>query len=113
MTGPKVRAAHRERSSAAKGRTNLWNTGLTSADRSNKATLPLTVPSSHSSRLQRIYPRSFNDCNPRPKRGRLSATAPEGAQCGTRAEALSQHVFDVRDIRRRFWHGFWLRGVQP
>jgi len=35
------------------------------------------------------------------------------AQCGTRANALSQHVFDVRDIRRRFRHGFWLRGVQP
>ena len=33
--------------------------GLTSADRSNKATLLLTVPRSHSSRLQRIHPRSY------------------------------------------------------
>jgi hypothetical protein len=32
--------------------------GLTSADRSNKATLLLTVPRSHSSRLQRIHPRT-------------------------------------------------------
>ena len=28
-------------------------------DRSNKATLPLTVPRSHSSRLQRIQPRAY------------------------------------------------------
>ena len=28
-------------------------------DRSNKATLPLTVPRSHSSRLQRIQPRPY------------------------------------------------------
>ena len=27
-------------------RTNLWNTGLISADRNNKATLPLTIPGS-------------------------------------------------------------------
>ena len=32
--------------------------GLASADRSNKATLPLTAPRSHSSRLQRIFPRT-------------------------------------------------------
>src|SRR6201999_1552006 len=100
MTGPKVRAAHRERSSAAKGRTNLWNKGLTSADRSNKATLPLTVPRSHSSRLQRIHPRAFNNCNSRPNRRGLSATPAVTAQCGTRAEALSQHVFDLRDVRQ-------------
>ena len=74
MTGPKVRAAHRERSSAAKGRTNLWNKGLTSADRSNKATLPLTVPRSHSSRLQRIYPRAFNNCHSQSNQRSLSAT---------------------------------------
>ena len=37
--------------------------GLTSEDRSNKATLPLTVPRSHSSRLQRIHPRIYNDYN--------------------------------------------------
>src|SRR6266853_2963127 len=40
-------------------RTNLWNKGLTSADRNNKATLLLTVPRSHSSRLQRIHPRIY------------------------------------------------------
>src|ERR1700742_4416800 len=113
MTGPKVRAAHRERSSAAKGRTNLWNKGLTSADRSKKATLPLTVPRSHSSRLDRIHPLACNNCDSRPNRRGLSAPPGEAALCGTRAEALSQHVFDVRDIRRPFRHGFWLRGVQP
>jgi hypothetical protein len=37
--------------------------GLTSADRSNKATLPLTVPRSHSSRLQRIQPCPYSNCN--------------------------------------------------
>src|ERR1700759_2561796 len=86
MTGPKVRAAHRERSSAAKGRTNLWNKGLTSADRSNKATLPLTVPRSHSSRLQRIHPRACNNYDSRPNRQGLSARSAEAAQCGTRAK---------------------------
>jgi hypothetical protein len=73
-TGPKVSASHRERSSAAEGRTNLWNKGLTSADRSNKATLPLTVPRSHSSRLQRIYPRAFNNCHSQSSQRSLSAT---------------------------------------
>ena len=52
----------REKSSM-KHWTNLCNKGLTSADRSNKATLPLTVPRSHSSRLQRIHPRPYYDCN--------------------------------------------------
>ena len=37
--------------------------GLTSADRSNKATLLLTVPRPDSSRLQRIHPRTYHDCN--------------------------------------------------
>ena len=39
--------------------------GLTSADRSNKATLLLTVPRSHSSRLQRIHPRPYEYYNTR------------------------------------------------
>jgi hypothetical protein len=39
---------------------SLEQKGLTSADRSNKATLPLTVPRSHSSRLQRIQPRPYD-----------------------------------------------------
>ena len=33
--------------------------GLTSVDRSNKATLPLTVPRPYLSRLQRIHPREY------------------------------------------------------
>ena len=46
-TGPKARCRkERRREVQPKGRTNLSNKGLTSADRSNKATLPLTVPRS-------------------------------------------------------------------
>src|ERR1700761_7131381 len=60
--------------------------GLTSVDRSNKATLPLTVPRSHSSRLQRIHPRACNNYDSRPNRQGLSAQPAEAAQCGTRAK---------------------------
>ena len=52
--------------------TNLWNKGLTSADRSNKATLLLTVPRPDSSRLQRIHPRTYHDCNSRTNRPDIS-----------------------------------------
>ena len=46
--------------------------GLTSADRSNKATLLLTVPRPDSSRLQRIHPRTYHDCNSRTNRLHIS-----------------------------------------
>jgi hypothetical protein len=46
--------------------------GLTSADRSNKATLLLTVPRPDSSRLQRIHPRTYHGCNSRTNRPDIS-----------------------------------------
>jgi hypothetical protein len=113
-TAPKVLRKWRgEKSSSPKVEQIFRSEGLTSADRSNKATLPLTVPRSHSSRLQRIYPRACNDYDSRPNPPSLSARRAKATRCGTRAKALSQHFFDVRDVRRRFRHGFWLRGVQP
>ena len=51
--------------------------GLTSVDRSNKATLPLTVPRSHSSRLQRIHPRPYDDCNTRTNDFRFPLKPPD------------------------------------
>ena len=62
---PALKLRGRREKSPTVRRTNLWNKGLTSADRSNKATLPFTVPRSHSSRLQRIHPRTYDRCNSR------------------------------------------------
>ncbi|KAI0915206.1 hypothetical protein AcW1_003944, partial [Taiwanofungus camphoratus] len=60
--------------------------GLTSADRSNKATLLLTVPRSHSSRLQRIHPRPYDDCNSQANHSSISAQTARPTQFGSRAK---------------------------
>jgi hypothetical protein len=63
--------------------------GLTSADRSNKATLLLTVPRPDSSRLQRIHPRTYHDCNSRTNRLDISIKPAEPTQFGSRAKLYS------------------------
>ena len=60
--------------------------GLTSADRSNKATLLLTVPRPDSSRLQRIHPRTYHDCNSRTNRPDISVGPIEPTSFGSRAK---------------------------
>ena len=70
--------------------TNLWNKGLISEDRSNKATLPLTAPRAHSSRLQRIHPRPYLNFNASTN----NKTFPPSYQInmyGSQAEALFKH----------------------
>ena len=62
--------------------------GLTSVDRSNKATLPLTVPRSHSSRLQRIHPRPYDDCNTPTNRPSISARTAQPTRFGSRASSI-------------------------
>ena len=63
--------------------------GLTSADRSNKATLQLTVPRPDSSRLQRIHPRTYHDCNSRTNRLDISVKPAKPTQFGSRAKLYS------------------------
>ena len=63
--------------------------GLTSADRSNKATLLLTVPRPDSSRLQRIHPRTYHDCNSRTNRPDISVRPIEPTSFGSRAKLYS------------------------
>ena len=63
--------------------------GLTSADRSNKATLLLTVPRPDSSRLQRIHPRTYHDCNSRTNRLDISVKPAKPTQFGSRAKLYS------------------------
>lgn len=63
--------------------------GLTSADRSNKATLLLTVPRPDSSRLQRIHPRTYHDCNSRTNRLDISIKPAKPTQFGSRAKLYS------------------------
>src|SRR5260370_32030806 len=65
--------------------------GLTSADRSNKATLLLTVPRPDSSRLQRIHPHTYHDCNSRTNRLDISIKPAKPTQFGSRAKALFKH----------------------
>src|SRR5215468_5447199 len=45
----------------------------------------LTVPRSHSSRLQRIHPRTYDDYNSRTSASDLSAQGTKSTLCGTRA----------------------------
>ena len=63
--------------------------GLTSADRSNKATLLLTVPRPDSSRLQRIHPRTYHDCNSRTNRPDISVRPIKPTSFGSRAKLYS------------------------
>ena len=63
--------------------------GLTSADRRNKATLMLTVPRPDSSRLQRIHPRTYHDCNSRTNRPDISVKPIEPTSFGSRAKLYS------------------------
>ena len=63
--------------------------GLTSADRSNKATLLLTVPRPDSSRLQRIHPRTYHDCNSWTNRLDISIKPVKPTQFGSRAKLYS------------------------
>src|SRR6201996_6763028 len=60
--------------------------GLTSADSSNKATLQLTVPRSHSSRLQRIHPRPYYDYNTRTNHPSISARMAQPTRFGLLAK---------------------------
>lgn len=60
--------------------------GLTSADRSNKATLLLTVPRPDSSRLQRIHPHTYHDCNSRTNRPNISVKPILPTWFGSRAK---------------------------
>jgi hypothetical protein len=60
--------------------------GLTSADRSNKATLLLTVPRPDSSRLQRIHPHIYHDCNSRTNQLNISVMLVKPTQFGSRAK---------------------------
>jgi hypothetical protein len=60
--------------------------GLTSADRSNKATLLLTVPRPDSSRLQRIHPHTYHDCDSRTNRLNISVEPIEPTWFGSRAK---------------------------
>ena len=63
--------------------------GLTSADRSNKATLLLTVPRPDSSRLQRIHPRTYHDCNSRTNQPDISVRPIKPTSFGSRAKLYS------------------------
>src|SRR6202789_4689231 len=63
--------------------------GLTSADRSNKATLLLTVPCPDSSRLQRIHPHAYHDCNSRTNQLDISVKPVKPTQFGSRAKLYS------------------------
>src|ERR1700760_598430 len=63
--------------------------GLTSADRSNKATLLLTVPRPDSSRLQRIHPRTYHDCNSWTNRHDISVKPTKPTSFGSRAKLYS------------------------
>jgi hypothetical protein len=63
--------------------------GLTSADRSNKATLLLTVPRPDSSRLQRIHPRTYHDCNSRTNQLDISVRPIKPTSFGSRAKLYS------------------------
>ena len=103
-TGPRVNSGHKKkkkRGPTSKRVEQIFRTkGLTSADRSDKATLPLTVPRSHSSRLQRIHPRAYDKL-------RLTSKPPRhfhhsGPACliwYTSKRALFLHKCDVRDIK--------------
>lgn len=75
-------------------------TGLTSADRSNKATLPLTVPRSHSSRLQRIHPRAYHDCDSWTNRPGVSTRPAKPTRFGSRATLYSNacHMCGTRIV---------------
>ena len=87
--------------------------GLTSADRSNKATLLLTVPRSHSSRLQRIHPRTCFQYKRstftkpfRSTKGRSNVVLEPKLYFNATKQCAGQYIIV-------FKHGFWLRGVQP
>ena len=60
--------------------------GLTSADRSNKATLLLTVPRPDSSRLQRIHPHTYHDYDSWTNRPDISVRPIKPTWFGSRAK---------------------------
>ena len=82
---------------AAAASTNLQNEGLISADRSNEATLPLTIPRSRLGRLQRIYQST---------RARLTWEGETAAACfrppplRTSHRILETRLREARSIRR-------------
>lgn len=86
---------------------SLEQKGLTSADRSNKATLLLTVPRSHSSRLQRIHPRPyFMIAIHRQAATSISAMTTKPIRFGSRATSCSiltlVCLINVRDQHHHF-----------
>ena len=102
---PKVVSADQSQRVETKPALNLWvkrravwacplkqicrTRGLTSADRSNKATLLLTVPRPDSSRLQRIHPHTYHDCNSWTNRPDISVRPIEPTWFGSRAKLYS------------------------
>ena len=96
-----------------KRKTNLSNKGLTSADRSNKATLLLTVPSSIQVVCKRFTPAHIEIAIRRQTSSTFPQSWPNLPHMVHEHKALFQHIYYTQDQHCRLWHGFWLRGVQP